>query len=214
MDIKKNIQAFLNGRGQDERYASFDYCFNYFRSFSESQNVSTLANSENLQDSCLQLGFYLASWGMYRGKAALPKKSVKIFEPAVKLISQFEYDLWAIDVDNYDMKNMRHLVQFKKELVKALNIKQASMDTLVTKIMLGVYANTPAFDRYVRSAFGVTSFNLKSLIRISAFYDKNKTVIDTYQIPTIDFLTGADTRRLYSKAKIIDMIGFIGGQEK
>ncbi len=35
MDIEANLAAFTRNLGPDARYASFDYCFNYFQSFSE-----------------------------------------------------------------------------------------------------------------------------------------------------------------------------------
>ena len=67
--IKKSINQFLKGNGKnkgrfsDERYSSFDYCYNYFHLFHKENKLSELANKRNLQMSCLQIGFYLASWG-------------------------------------------------------------------------------------------------------------------------------------------------------
>ncbi len=73
VDLDANLRRYLDGgtgsggRKPNERYASFDYCFNYFQSFRELGNISALAGPANVQLSCLQLGFYLASWGMLRG---------------------------------------------------------------------------------------------------------------------------------------------------
>ena len=83
MDIEENISLYLNGfhknlgRQPEERYSSFDYCYNYFQEFYEKQKIIELANSDNLQISCLQIGFYLSSWGMYRGSSFLLQKSLK-----------------------------------------------------------------------------------------------------------------------------------------
>jgi len=77
VDIDANVREFLAGRNANERYASFDYCFNYFQSFRESGAVSLLASSDNVQLSCLHLGFYLASWGMFRGSTELLQKSAR-----------------------------------------------------------------------------------------------------------------------------------------
>jgi hypothetical protein len=53
---------------------------------------------------------------------------------------------------------------------------------------------------------------------IKSFYKKdgNKKIIDRYSktIHTYDFLSSKETKRNYTKAKIIDMIGFIEGQKK
>src|SRR5205814_1090453 len=84
-------------------------------------------------------------------------------------------------------------------------------DTLITKVMLGVFGNVPAFDQYFRRAIGVSALRCKSLLRIREFYERNREIIDDYRIPTFDLATGGDTPRFYTKAKIIDMIGFVEG---
>jgi len=47
---------------------------------------------------------------------------------------------------------------------------------------------------------------------IKKFYDEHKAHIDAKVIYTFDF-NGTETKRRYTKAKIIDMIGFIKGQK-
>ena len=67
VDLEINIKKYLDGdadsegRKPDARYASFDYCFNYFQSFREAGESAALAKPANIQLSCLHLGFYLAS---------------------------------------------------------------------------------------------------------------------------------------------------------
>lgn len=86
MNIEKSIDLFLIGRGKnkgrkpDERYASFDYCYNYFYSFFKEDRLSELATADNIQVSCFQIGFYLASWGMMRGSSFLLEKSVRHYK--------------------------------------------------------------------------------------------------------------------------------------
>jgi hypothetical protein len=75
MDIEGHLRAYLGGREPTERYTSFDYCFNYFQLHREQSKLPELVRGEALQLSCLHLGFYLASWGMLRGKADLLKRS-------------------------------------------------------------------------------------------------------------------------------------------
>ncbi len=82
MNVEKSINQYLVGRGKSkgrqpyERFSSFDYCYNHFYSFYRDNRVPELADDRNLQMSCLQLGFYLASWGMLRGSSFLIEKSV------------------------------------------------------------------------------------------------------------------------------------------
>jgi hypothetical protein len=62
VDIDANLAAFLGFRTPEARYASFDYCFNHFQEARESGDTAKLADDDHRMLSCLQLGFYLASW--------------------------------------------------------------------------------------------------------------------------------------------------------
>jgi hypothetical protein len=78
--------------------------------------------------------------------------------------------------------------------------------------MLGVFANIPALDQYFRKSLKVHSVNKKSLLKIKEFYLVNKNDFDSFKIHTFDFLTSKETDNIYTKAKLIDMCGFIDGQ--
>jgi hypothetical protein len=80
--------------------------------------------------------------------------------------------------------------------------------------MLGMYGNVPAFDTYVKKALRVNKLTRKSLKVVASFYECHKEVIDRFQqeICTFDFHAGEETNRHYTKAKIVDMVAFIGGQ--
>lgn len=66
-DICEYLDDFNNGVDIFDREASYHFCYNYFRDFYESKHLKDIFSSNNIEVSCLQLGFYLASWGMYRG---------------------------------------------------------------------------------------------------------------------------------------------------
>lgn len=217
MNTQENIDLFLNGFGKNkgrqanERYASFDYCYNYFQSFRERNQIEKLKDNENIQTSCLHISFYLASWGMLRGSSYLLEKSAKHYEQLIQEIATFDKKIWEIDIDNYDA-NIDLLLSFKEKINIALSSgNKKPTDTLITKIMLGVFANVPAYDNYFRKAFNTYSFGKKSLKELRQFYLDNETIINNCDIKTIDFLTGKETSRKYTKAKIVDMIGFIEG---
>ena len=158
-NIEKNLLIFINGdnkknngRQPNERYASFDFCFNYFQEFKEKNKIEELAIDKNLQESCLQLGFYLASWGMLRGSSFLLEKSVRHYSELIKELVKFDKKIWDIDVDRYNDSNIKMLLDFKDVIRKTLGEK--SSDTLITKIMLGIFGNVPAFDNYFNKGFG------------------------------------------------------------
>ena len=140
MDLDANLRAYLDGgtssdgRKPNERYASFDYCFNYFQSFRESGNISALASPSNVEASCLQLGFYLASWGMLRGSAELLQKSARHLIPVIEVVAGTDRSLWELDAHCYTESNIERIC----ELAGRIRRGHARMsDILLTKIMLG-----------------------------------------------------------------------------
>jgi hypothetical protein len=120
MNIDKNIQGFRYGFDSKARGASFDYCYNYFQAFYESGNVQALSATKNMQQSCLQIGFYLASWGMLRGSSPLLGKSVKFYEPLIQYIAISDLHLWQIDVDKYTPENIALLTECYCKIANAL----------------------------------------------------------------------------------------------
>lgn len=214
MNLDENISKYLDGaassdgRTPNARYASFDYCFNYFQSFREAGNIEAVAKGENIQTTCLHLGFYLASWGMFRGSADLLQRSARHLVPAIELIAAADVELWEIDAHCYTKPNIQRLLDMRHSLCH----KYPGMsDILVTKIMLGVFGNVPAFDTNFKKGFQVSTFGPKALKKIATFYEENSPVIEKYRTPTLDFVSGEPTARNYTRAKIIDMAFFIEG---
>jgi hypothetical protein len=216
MDISGNINDYLKDRLPDKRYSSFDYCYNYFREFYEQGNIGAIASSTNVQLSCLQLGFYLASWGMFRGKAFLLQKSAKHYEPLISVIAEMPKVCWEIDLDAYSDKTISLLLEIYKHISGSLGKDdEYASPTLVTKIMLGVFGNVPALDDNFCKGFGFSKYFSRPLLqKISDFYQTNEEEFDKHRIKTIDFSTGIETDRYYTKAKLIDMVGFIEGLRK
>ena len=205
------------------RYASFDYCFNYF------QNSTAEILEADIEKSCLELAFYLASWGMLRGSSFLLQKSVKHYEPLIKYIIQLKKDnhgIWNIDAHNYDNESIQTILEVYKNITSLIMGEDKSNRHLVltTKIMLGVFGCVPAFDQYFTDTFreicenlsgrnGFRSVNENNLTHIRNFYEANREDIEILRdkIHTLDFNTGEFTQTKYTRAKIIDMYGFAKG---
>lgn len=107
-----------------KRFSSWDLCYNYFN---ETKNIDI-----NLAG--LHIGFYLASWGMFRGSSELLNSGINIYNDLAELV---------INKKNDDFIEQYNSIE---KFLQDNNI--SSTQTLVTKIMLGVYANTPAVDNY------------------------------------------------------------------
>lgn len=93
------VEAFaggpLGGGVHGARSQSYDHCFNYF-----ADNADPTADMEK---SCAVLGFYLASWGMYRGSSYLLKyTNSTALRPVVEYVASHREALSAIDLDTYD----------------------------------------------------------------------------------------------------------------
>ena len=214
-DIQTFISKFEERHDQYSRYASFDYCYNYFHPSSGNELV------DDMEKSCLALGFYLASWGMFRGSSFMLEKSAKNFENLIAYIASQDSRAWSIDVDSYTTENIEFLLSQYNEIRTILVPQSNSHLTLVTKIMLGVFGSVPANDRFFKKTFGevfrgrcgFTSLNTKSLYCLSQFYQSNKLVIDdiSFRRTTVDFNSGVATKLPYTKAKVIDMYGFTKG---
>lgn len=208
VDIDANLETFLDRRAPRARYASFDYCFNYFQEARESGETAQLADEDRLLLSCLQLGFFLASWGMMRRGSGLMQRSVRELVPVVELIAAEPPSTWNLDAHSY-IDQADEVLAVGRRVRKTFTVPAS--DILVTKTMLGVFGCVPAFDRYFRGGFGCHTFCRDALLRIGMFYKDNEAKIDARRIFTLDFTTGLDTARTYSKAKVIDMIFFQEG---
>jgi hypothetical protein len=210
VDVDVNAGRYLRDRDGNARYASFDYCFNYFQDFRDDGRVGELAAPAQMQTSCLQLGFYLASWGMFRGKAELLNHSARRLVPVIEAIVAAPAAVWTVDADDYGPAAQRVLFDVRRQLAAVLPGGHST--TLVTKTMLGVFGCVPAYDRFFRVGFGAATFGPTSLRNIEAYCHANAPAIERHRVSTIDFTTGAETDRRYTKAKVIDMVLFTAGQ--
>lgn len=178
------LAAYLAARSPTDRYASFDHCFNYFQAYAERGRVAEIAEEANLEISCLQLGFYLTSWGMYRGSTLRLRRSLAYLAPAVTVIANSPQDLWSADAHNYSDDVSSVILDVAHCLRRTF--PEGASDTLVTKVMLGAFGCVPAFNQYFRKAFRVTRFDRIALGRIARFYEENADVIERSRVPTLD----------------------------
>ncbi len=212
-DIVTTVEKFIHKSSPEDRFSSFDYCYNYFRL----TEPCDIANDS--EKSCLTLGFYLASWGMFRGSSFLLGKSAKYFQPTIEYIASLDRSVWTIDVNNYTDENIHKIIAIYSGIKGTLIQNKQSDLTLITKVLLGVFGFIPAFDQYFCDTFraifrkenaGFRRINEKSLTLIKVFYAQHQLAIDELANSTFttDFKSGLKTDINYPKAKIIDMYGF------
>ena len=209
-NFEEIVGKYLALGNHEHRYTSFDYCYNYF--------LTEKDLTKDIEKSCFELAFYLASWGMFRGSSFLLQKSAKYFVKTIEYINELDKNIWSIDVSEYNDSNIEKLIEIYEKLDKLVIEGFSRSITLITKIMLGVFGFVPAYDDYFCKSFreisdgrcGFRKFNKKSLNVIKKFYDTNNKKINELanRTFTFDFISGNKTNIKYPKAKIIDMYGF------
>ena len=209
-DIAKNFHRNIDNH---HRYASFDFCYASFH--------PKTRKTEDLEKLCLQLGFYLASWGMLRGSSFLLQKSCRHYLPFVEFAIQLDESYWNDDVDNYNFESVERVYELYRKTSELIIPGKQKAETLISKILLGVFGNAPAFDQYftkvMREIFkgdsAFRTFSPKNLLLLKDFYLANKEVIDL--LSNNQKLTAFDgkfeSRITYPKIKIIDAYGFYKG---
>ena len=164
----------------------------------------------------LQLAFYLASWGMYRGSSFLLQKDFKIHIPVVKEILKPIYNDLAgvscsefkrVDIQNKLLAINDFLDSYYGEIRRSIKgelLKSNVSNTLITKILLGTLGCVPAYDRYFIS--GIKSrkvasgiYNIKSILQLATFYESN---FDRLEAIRYNMLVN---NLLYPPMKLIDM---------
>lgn len=220
LDIQDLFEKYLSEKENDTpRYESFDLCYHHFR-INFRNPYKKIIDPEK---SCAILSAYLASWGMMRGSSFLLDHNYKRLLPVIEYFAKLDEEYWEIDVESYPQNYDRILGIYDE--IKGRLVPESSRDlTLVTKIMLGVLGIVPAFDEYFTtfmrerpmSTCKFRSFSRDALESIHQFYMNNKALIDNFtdddRVRVVDF-DDNQTELRYSKAKVIDMIGFIGGRE-
>jgi len=204
-DIGTKILKFYTQLDGDEnhRYKSWEHCYKYF-----------IQDKTIVDTACLQMAFYLASWGMYRGSSFLLWKDYLIHKEVVEHLLKnkqlqklnftdttneeieeiFDLILW---VKNWYQNNI-HFVNGKK---KKINVT----DTLATKIILGALGCVPAYDRYFIDGIrnkGLSYSGLKpnNFFSVINFYKENR---NSFSYANNEILKRSNVN--YPPMKLVDM---------
>ncbi|NHM30657.1 hypothetical protein [Neobacillus terrae] len=165
------------------RFKSWEHCYNFFL-----KNTNKLSEEIVFDHASLHLAFYLASWGMLRGSSFLLQKDYTVHSYFLKnVVMNPEYRKYLDQsqkekIGEEDIKGINNLINDTKRAYLD-NIKEVYgektiinvTDTLASKIILGIYGNVPAYDRYFKDAlvlFGINSqCNEQSLRELANFYN-------------------------------------------
>jgi len=217
-DISSVVETYMGGPGGVSTYPrpqSWDFCFEYF---SDPVRVE-----RDKQTSCMQLGYYLASWGMLRGGSYLFKHTnARHYLSALDVIKEYEHEIRGVTPASFGERDTQKLlISLYNDLGNALLPEGGQRITLVTKTMMGVWGVFPSADTYFLRTFKAFATSMQKRVvfsrlsvglieLIGEFYDVYRKEIEqlatSYQ--TIDFISHRSTGRSLPAAKIIDIYGF------
>ncbi|MCX5645973.1 MAG: hypothetical protein NTZ17_15030 [Phycisphaerae bacterium] len=167
-DLDDVAKEYLLPMVQDpaNREWSWGHCYTFFQNYRDWNEKQRRADRELAP---LHLGFYLASWGMFRGSGLLIQKDYTIYGAIIdRLLADRYKELWNADFfqdlftsknrispDNAQVGLVFDLVDQIRKYVDGLPVTgnpgrpvPRCTDTIVTKILLGTLACTPAYDQY------------------------------------------------------------------
>ena len=208
-DIIESGEQFIKEfhTDEDKRYLSWEHCYSAF-----SQYKGMELTNESIDQLCLHLTSYLASWGMYRGSSKLPKKDYKVHATTVKeLIKSDCTNLWGVQCEELIDKQLLNLFKLRDKLYSIYsNLRVTPTDTLITKIMIGTLGCAPAFDRYFKD--GVRGkknahlvFNKENMKYLLKYYGDNSGKFE-------ELRKSVSTDELeYPQMKVLDMCFFYQG---
>ncbi len=179
-----------------------------------------LVSEDQIETTALHIGFYLANWGMFRGSSGLLQNSnLDLMKALAKLLFEGQGpELLELSMDDF-AADVPKLVYHQKLLDSVL----CSMDslasnvswtnTLKTKILMGIWGECPALDRFYIAACRdlfprrpfITTASGKGLTALAG-------VVRELNPPSLRLKTGR-LKLPYPTARVMDMALFQYGLE-
>lgn len=203
---------------ENARYLSWEHSYKVF-----APHVGKPPTDETADYLALHLGFYLASWGMYRASSFLFYRDYKVHIPVVKELLKPEYallrDIKCADYFPNKADCFSTLYELSAELtdiytpVRESYYKQTGKsepekfvsEILITKILMGVLGCAPAYDQYfvkgLKGYIKTREYGLpQSMIELSEFYSAHESEFENLRA-FVSELCGME----YPQMKIVDM---------
>jgi hypothetical protein len=218
LPLHGKIRAYHDAMAcEHHRYRSWEHCFGYF------QSITPKRLSQDPKTAALHLGFYLASWGMYRGSGFLLQHAYTIHLSVIGLLTtptcaplwntEFGADQGDSDLAPVVMAAASAVRNAYQPFASAAETGEAT-DTLVTKVLLGTLGCLPACDRFFIDGFkaaglSYSRLNTNFLHRLLEFTHANLPALRTEQ-SRIKSRSGVR----YPLMKLVDMYFWQLGYER
>lgn len=193
-DIQNHTNSYLKILEQDpsHRFRSWEHCYNFFK---DKEQFSRDSDTERM--ACLNLGFYLASRGMYSGLNGLLWKDYRIYSGMIEILMDPDYTtLWGIGINQLAHNNalIDEIFKLKSRLsdkIKSIPYRKSVLDqpdhisatdALVTKIIFATMGCLPSYDTHFKKGCAEAGLNVnhtfdkESYLAVMGFYvENNKT---------------------------------------
>jgi len=192
-DIQSHTKNYLKILEQDpnHRFRSWEHCYNFFKDKEQFHK-----DSDTGRMACLNLGFYLASRGMYSGLNGLLWKDYHAYSGIIQILMDPDYSsLWGIGINQLTHNNSLIDDIFKLSDRLAGEIKSipyqksvldqpdyiSATDALVTKIIFATMGCVPSYDTQFKKGCAEAdvslsnTFDKESFLAIMGFYVENNT---------------------------------------
>ncbi len=204
-------------RATDDEYArlrGWEFLWDHLQSMNSWKSI---ASPRNLETSALHLGFYLANWGMFRGSSKLLNVNLEFFKKlTARLFNEIDTEVWNLALSDFTEDNQEAVRAFDEALIMIRSFGEGRVswtETLITKILLGVWGECPARDQYFNKGFSSFLENRDYGRQPSTsgryfVYLNRIRVSERWELPAIRTQAGND----YAPGKLIDMAFFQYGE--
>jgi len=168
--IADKIKAYnRGGRQPHDRDRSWEHCYEYFH-----ENNPDAIRKDGRQ-AALQLGFYLASWGMYVRKSFLLQYAYTIHEGIIDVVLDSKFSqLWDREFGSRsaDVKLGSLIFELCQNIEKvyyerfAKPLNKNVSPTVTTKVIIGTIGCFPAWDTYFDAGYRHCGFHPPSRLTV------------------------------------------------
>lgn len=201
------------------RLKAWEFIYEYVWSDSRAK-WADLISEDQVETTALHVGFYLANWGMFRGSSGLLQNSnLELMKALAKILFEGPgCDLLELSMDDFasgspELRDRQKLLDSVFKAMEDLPSNISWTNTLKTKILLGVWGEYPALDRYFIKACRIV-FPQRRYLTVASGKGLTAVADAARELNLLPLqLKTARLNLAYPNARIIDMALFQYGLE-
>lgn len=217
MDMASAIQSYLNE--YDGYGRAWDILWDY--KCEVQQQARSILDREHVRATALNLFAYLTCFGMARSSTRLTEITIDNFEELLlELPAQSYKALLDVTFERLAPSHREIFDLFWRALQDGLKKCHVSAtDTMITKILMGIWGETPAFDTYFRAGFRSEVYRLPTdpfriLLKLREKYESS-WAHEIRELRNDCFYTRRGYKNRIPVARLLDMgLWYLGSLEQ